>query len=192
MPKYTDLPLSTSVKANDIVCFADPDANESKRIELGVLKQELIKVSFLSGTVAPLVLPVNGGAIQILNTFSNSGGNYVDPVAGTIGVPASGTFNAQLAIIGNSLFSGNTVEIWNNLLFMRVDDGVGGVTNMKIGSFSTFVKNGLVEWQLSTAFIVQLVGSPTTEISFGVAVNADKNADTYIIESTSLFLEQVA
>lgn len=192
MPKFTDLPIATDSKDNDIVCVADPDANVSKQMTLAVLKAELSNVNFFGGTIAPLVLPLNGDPIQILNTFSKSGGDGIDPVAGTMNIPTTGVFSFRITITGSSDFStANNDGQWNNILYLRIDDGVGGVTDSKIGSFSSWVQDETSQWSITTTFIGEITGSPTTTVSYGIAVEAGEDADTYVIDGVSIFLEEI-
>ncbi len=192
MAKYTDLPIALTSKDNDIVCVVDPDADVSNQMTLAVLRAELAVTNYLGGSVAPLVLPVHGAPIQMLNTFSQSGGVGLDPVAGTMNIPEDGTFSINASLLGLSDFATNTEGNWNNRLWMRVDDGVGGIVDHKIGTFSTWVKNNLVEWTISTHFLVQLLGTPTTTISFGVDIfSPDEDAITYTIDGSSFFVEQL-
>jgi len=191
MPKFTDLPVAVVSKDNDIICIVDPDADVSAQMTVGTLRDEIIVPSYLGGTVAPIPLPINGGAIQFLDTFSKSRGVNSDAAAGTIDIPDSGDYELIVSLNGQSNFATNSDGQFNNLLFGRVDDGVGGVTDTIIAAFSSWVKNELVYWTVSGQFLTTIVGSPTTTVSFGVQVIAGEDPVTYIISSSAFFLEKV-
>ena len=86
MPKFTDLPVATAAKDNDIVCIVDPDANISKQMTLRAFREHAFRRDILFGpAIQGLVLP-SGGALQQITGYGSAlpASPENDPVAGTM------------------------------------------------------------------------------------------------------------
>lgn len=139
MSKFTDLPVATASKDNDIVCIVDPDANISAQMTLAVFREQAFSRDILYGAAIQGLLLPSGGALQQITGYANGipAGGGTDPIAGTITIS-----NNTSGLIKITVFIAITItdpsNSNNNLeLYIRKFDGVATTDQLIHKIFTT-------------------------------------------------------
>jgi len=187
MPKFTDLPVATTAKDNDIFSIVDPDANESRQIDLVTLRTQIAGRGILYGAaVQGLALP-SGGALQQITGYASqlpAVDPNLDPLAGTIIISGNTSGFARFSIYANfDLLSPSNADN-NYYLYIRQFDGATTTDRQADQLYTT--DNGLTSVSFNSTFVLPVIDGDVITLhlaSSNVAQSVNVQQSSFIMES---------